>query len=281
MAEQDKPTPNGRKISDDERFHYIGFDVFPGKPRDLFSSDSEKAKLVELVVKKRSTGEILREQCSLLLARISGIEKTVLIVACMVALLSVFAPWYSAYNEIEVKPTVAATTAPAATAGQADQSGTASNVETLTGVRIQKKMRREYGTMLGIGAIASIGTVGGAMFSSGFALILTALVMLAYTLGCIGIPIYILMFLFKSKKLSDEFALEMKRLLRLCWLPVLLFVFAFILSFFGGDYASGVTTSFSSLGKSYGPGAFLGTLSWGIMASMGAFLVLAFKGIEI
>ena len=36
-----------RVISEDERFHYIGFEVFPGKPKDLFESEEEKKNIIE------------------------------------------------------------------------------------------------------------------------------------------------------------------------------------------------------------------------------------------
>jgi hypothetical protein len=275
MADQDKQASGGR-VKDDDRFNYIGFDVFPGKPRDLFKSESEKAQLVDVVVKKRSKGDVIREQCSLLLARVTGLERNVMIAACLAALLSLVLPWYSAYNEVEIKPTVTQQAAPAD-----DQTSSGSKVQTITGVQIQKKMERHTSSLMGIGGILSIGSAGGAMFSSGFALILTALLMLAYTLACIGLPVYLLMKLFKAGKLTDEFALELKKVLRLNWIPILVFVAAFLLSFLGADYGSGASGVFSSLGTSYGPGAFLGTLTWGIYVSLGAFAVLALKGIEI
>ncbi len=274
MADQDKQAPTRRQISDDERFHFIGFEVCPGKPKDLFTSEAEKAKLVDVVVKKRSTGQILREQCSLLFARVSKIEKTVLIVACLIALVSLVVPWYSAYNEVEEK--AAAPTA--SSVAPSTQTPSGGNVETITGYQVRAKIHRTPPeTLMGITSITAIGS----LFSSGFILMLTAVIMLAYTLATLGLPIYLLMQLFKAKTLSDEFALEMKRLLRFCWIPVILLVSAFVLSFFGADYGPGVASGFSSLGKSYGPGAFLGTLSWGVLMSLGAFMVLAFKGIEI
>lgn len=274
MADQDKQTPTRSQISADERFHFIGFEVCPGKPKDLFNSEAEKAKLVDEVVKKRSTGQILREQCSLLFARVSKLERSVLIAACILALVSLVLPWYSAYNEVEEK-VVPPTSASVAGSNQTPAGG---NVETITGYQARAKIHRTpTETMMGLTSITAIGS----LFSSGFILMLTAVVMLAYTLATLGLPIYLLMYLFKAKSLSDEFALEMKRMLRLCWIPVALIVFAFILSFFGADYGPGVASAFSSLGKSYGPGAFLGTLSWGVLTSLGAFMVLAFKGIEI
>jgi hypothetical protein len=275
MVEQNKQASSGGRISPDDRFHYIGFDVFPGKGGDIFKSDSEKANLVEAVLKKRSKGEMLREQCSLLLQRVSGIERTVLAVASAIILLSLFMPWYSAFNETVVQPTQTAAVA-------ADQGGVAGE-ELITGAQTGRRTRREPPVSLsGIGSLIAIGSVGGAMFSSGFALILTALVMLVYTLLAIALPVYVLMALFKkTKESADETALRLKKLLRLGWYPVILFAAALLLSFMGADYGSGVAAAFTSFGASYGPGVFLGSLSWGMFVALGGFLLLATKGIEI
>ena len=38
MAEEEKKAAsNKQKISEDERFRFIGFEVYPGKPKDLFN----------------------------------------------------------------------------------------------------------------------------------------------------------------------------------------------------------------------------------------------------
>lgn len=272
MGEQNKQATATGRIAPEERFHYIGFDVFPGKGGDIFKSDAEKASLVDSVVKKRSKGEILREQCSLLMQRVSNTERIVLAGASVIILLALFLPWYSVYNEVVVQPTQSTVST--------DQNA---GEELITAAQNTKRTRREPPvTLTGIGSLIGIGTVGGAMFSSGFALILIAVIMLAYTLATIAIPIYVLMALFKkTKENADEAALRLKKLLRLAWYPVLLFVAAFILSFVGADYSSGVAASFSSLGTSFGPGAFLGSMSWGLLLTLGGFLILAFKGIEI
>ena len=274
MGEQNKQVTAAGRIPPEERFHYIGFDVFPGKGGDIFKSDAEKASLVDAVVKKRSKGEMLREQCSLLLQRVTSIERSVLIIASALILLSLFLPWYSTYNEVVEQPAQTAQVSP-------DQGGTAGE-EVITGAQFRKKVRRESASLSGIGSLISIGSVGGAMFSSGFGLILTALVMLAITLMAIAIPVYVLMALFKkTKESADEAALRLKKLLRLGWYPVILFFVALLFSFMGADYGSGVAAKFSSLGSTYGPGVFLGSLSYGIFVALGGFLLLATKGVEI
>ena len=39
-------SPAGR-VSDAQRFRYIGFEVFPGKPKDLFKSDAERQQYID------------------------------------------------------------------------------------------------------------------------------------------------------------------------------------------------------------------------------------------
>jgi hypothetical protein len=283
MADQDKQTgERNRNISPDDRFHYIGFDVFPGKPEDLFRSEAEKAQYVDTVVKRRSQGERLREQCSLVIARVSSLERLVLAAACVIILLMMVpgVPWYSGYDEITIQP--AQTSAGSSVTASAKG---AQGEEVITSMQVQKKTRKEPFSMSALGSLFSIGSVGGKMFSSGFVLILTAIIALAFTLLSIGLPIYVLMTLFKPKGTGDEAALHLKKLLRLNWLPIILFASALVLSFFGADYASGIVPTAagvtSSFGTSYGPGAFLGTLSWGMILTLGGFLILAAKGIEI
>ncbi|UCE23856.1 MAG: hypothetical protein JSU74_11235, partial [Candidatus Zixiibacteriota bacterium] len=110
-AEEGKDKKNTTKpISEQQRFKYIGFEVFPGKPKDLFKSDAEKKKYVGDVMAKREKGETLRDQCTLLEERVSFIDRMVLTIASVVIIITLFIPWYAAYNEI-----VEETTEPVAT----------------------------------------------------------------------------------------------------------------------------------------------------------------------
>ena len=84
----------------DERFKYIGFEVFPGKAGNIFKSDAEKKSLVEKVMKKfnRSEGEV-RDRCTLLDERISKLEQGFLTLAAVLMIVSLFLPWFSGYFE--------------------------------------------------------------------------------------------------------------------------------------------------------------------------------------
>ncbi len=97
--DKQKDSPE-KRVTVDQRMHYIGFDVFPGKPKDLFKTPDEQKKYVKDVLKKRESGEKLREDCTLLEERVNWRDRLVMTVASVVVILTLFLPWYTAYNEI-------------------------------------------------------------------------------------------------------------------------------------------------------------------------------------
>ncbi len=278
-ADTNKEARTGR-ISEDDRLHYIGFEVFPGKPKDLFRSDAEKEQLVQQVKAKRSKGEILREQCTLLEERLSKTEKYVLSVACVVAFLALFLPWYSAYRE-----TVTAAAPTSTSQSSSPQAGTTTNDdegELITAGVARTKVTRVYETLTGVGSLVAIGSVGGYLFSSGFGLMLTAILMLVYTLTCVALPAYTLYCLWTIKGTSaDDVAVKLKNVLKYSWAPVGLLGLVIVLSFLGASYGFDASKSFTSIGTSYGIGALVSTLSYGLPVSLAGFLLLALKGVEI
>ncbi len=324
MADEEKVGGSDKRISDAQRMRYIGFDVFPGKPKDLFKSKGEKDKLVESMLAKRSKGEVIREQCTLMESRISFLDRLVLTVACLVIIGSLFIPWYAVYNERvdeEVVPTteaevtaedamlvdsamfamaegdtsaalaalaeeqVAATSEPEANPAEAGsaQSFTdeVTGEEVIHGYVAKKKIIKDYKRLSGLGLFLALGSVGGAVFSSGGVLVISAIVMLLYTLLCIALPAYTLYGLYGAKGKADEQALQLKKILRYNWMPLILFFVVLFLSFFGAEYGFDAAAAFTSIGSSYGPGTFLGLLSWGIIISLSAFILVAAKGSEI
>ncbi|HWR82126.1 MAG TPA: hypothetical protein VN285_02365 [Candidatus Deferrimicrobium sp.] len=289
MAEQERQKSAAQKVSDAERFRYIGFDVFPGQPKDLFSSSAEKTKLVEAVVAKRSKGEITREQCTLLEERLSARDRIVLAAACVLILLSLFTPWYSAYNEVVQETPASLSGESPAVAGISDTSGLATagqaaggtGEEMIHGMKSRKKVIREYSRLSGIGSLVSIGSVGSRVFTSGFILMLTGLILLFYTLACIIMPIYTLRGIFGAKGDPDQVALKLKKMLRRCWIPVVLFAAVTFFSFLGADYGFDAASLYDSLGNGYSVAIFLNALSWGMLVSLGGFILLAVKGVEI
>lgn len=327
-AEEGKDKKHSNKpITDAQRFKYIGFEVFPGKPKDLFKTDAEKKKYVGNVLSKRESGEVIRDECTLLEERVSFFDRLILTLASVIVLAALFIPWYSVYNEVveetqaapaEQVATVAdsgmvaegdslmAATATDSTTGEvaatvaANVTGTQTTneaagevapqpgvikegaaEEVIHGYVAKKKIHKEYARLTGLGSIIGLGSVGSYVFSSGGALILTAIIFLIYALVCIGAPIYTLYGLYGIKGDADARALKLKKMLRVNWLPLILFVVALVFSFFGGEYGFDAASLFTSLGNSYGPGVFLGTLSWGIILSLSASILVAVKGVEI
>ncbi len=319
MAEEDKKKTSEKRITESQRFKFIGFEVFPGKVKDLFKSESEKSKWVESVVERRAKGDILREQCTLLEDRVTVGDRVVMVLACAVILVALFMPWYSAYNVIEesvpivMEDTAAdnlvADSAALAEAGDslmvdsavagalamvadssADTAAIAGGIlpsegsqseEIIHGMKARKRVHKEYSRLSGLGSFIALGSVGSMVFSSGFVLVITALVLLVYTILCILLPLYTLYGMFGLKGNVDQKALQLKRIVRFNWIPVILFVFIFALSFFGGQYGFEPSAYFTSIGTSYGLGVFLDSLSWGIFVTMSAFILIAVKGIEI
>jgi hypothetical protein len=324
MPDEENKKSTAKRISDSQRFKYIGFEVFPGKPKDLFKSDAEKAKLVDAVVAKRAKGEVIREECTLFEERVSASDRLILTVACLVILATLFIPWYSAYNEIVEEITVPAATemqydstvtaaaegdsvlaaagenldttalavtdepaeTPVATEEQTETDSalaevSSSSEEVIHGMKARKKIYREYSRLSGIGAILALGSIGSYVFSSGFILVLIAIILMLYTILCVALPIYTLYGIYGTKGDADERALKLKKIARYNWVPILLFVVAIMISFVGADYGFDPTAFYSSLSASYGISVLVNSLSWGVLVSLCAFVLVAVKGIEI
>ena len=291
-----------KRISETQRMKYIGFDVFPGKPKDLFKSEAEKAKYVEGVQARREKGDVLRDDCKLFEDRVTFKERLVLAVASVVVLAALFLPWYSAYTEVieEVEPTESemmaefaltadsamlemATALSETPAGDVPVTGAidAGGDEIITGHVARQQRHREYAGLTGIGSLLALGSVGSHVFSSGGILVITGILFLIYTLLCLGLPALTLYAIFGLKGTNDECALKLKSYLRYDWLPLVLFFVALLLSFLGSGYGADTVGTFTSIGDSYNVAVFLGTLSWGVYVSMAALTLLAVKGIEI
>jgi hypothetical protein len=333
MADTDKKKAASDQIAENQRFRYIGFEVYPGKPKDLFKSEAERDKLVETVRRKRESGDVIREECTLLEKRVTMSDRIVMTLAALAMLAALFMPWFAVYNEIEEEvvakaPTEEAVTTPseAETVPEEDlieggtgetEAGTwaegseqteeepaiaeamepdvpAEDLEARGGVQetdegeevihgyvAKKKVHKEYDRVSGIGAIASIGSVGGKVFGSGFVLVVTGILMLLAIISAAAAPLYSLYGIFGLKGDEDTKAVRLKKMLRLNWLPLILFSAALVLSFIGAEYGFDAASLYGSLGDSYGVGVFLGTLSWGPIILIGASLLLAGKGIEI
>ncbi len=316
MAAEGKKSEPNKQITDKQRFTYIGFDVYPGTPKDLFKSDAEKSKHVEAVKSKREKGDVVRDECKLLEERVSTVDRYVLTFACIVILGTLFLPWFSAYNEFVEETNSEPISAVADSAQVTDSTLMAmsdsvngipqtmdssalaaatndstpleeniqkesSGEEIIHGYVAKKKIRRESESLDGYNILFSIGSVGKYVFGSGIVLVVTGAVFLLLLLVCLVLPFYTLYGLYGLKGDVDQRALALKKILKFNWIPVMLFGAVFILSFFGAEYGFDSQAVFTSLGDSYGPGVFLGSISYGVNVALGAFILTALKGVEI
>jgi len=342
MTEEKKNLDTRKRITEKERFSFIGFDVFPNDPKELFESDAEKEKLVDQVRAKHDKHDHLRESCTLLEERVSFTDRIAVTAGAVLVFAALFLPWYSVYNEIVEDTPVAQVVeepvvisdspeealfedgaADAAAEDAADDASAAAvseevssateetqavedpeageavadegepvysplttiseelDGELITSLVAKKSIHREYARLSGIGGIISFGSTGSYLFSSGISLILTVILFIVYTLLCVGLPAYTLYGLYGIKGSPDEQALVLKKLLRYNWLPLILFVTGFMFAFFGGEYGFDAAGAFTSLGDSYGIGAYLSVISPGVYVALAGSIICAAKGAEI
>ena len=333
MTEEKKNLAARKRITEKERFSFIGFDVFPKDPKELFDSDAEKEKLLANVRARHDKHDHLRESCTLLEERVSRADRIAVTAGAVLVFLALFLPWYSVYNEIVEdtpvaqvveKPvvtsdnpeetTIADGTADPAAADVSEEVSSATEEtqgadaaeggeaaaddgepvysplttiseeldgELITALVAKKSIRREYSSLSGIGGIISFGSTGTYLFSSGISLILTVILFIVYTLLCLGLPAYTLYGLYGIKGSPDEQALVLKKLLRYNWLLLVLFLTGFMFAFFGSEYGFDAAGAYTSLGNSYGIGAYLSVISPGVYVALAGSIICAAKGAEI
>lgn len=337
MAAEGKKSPPDKPISDSQRFRYIGFEVYPGKPKDLFKGEAERNKFVDAIRARREKGDVIRDDCKLYEKRVSGLDRIVLTIASLVILGSLFIPWFTAYNEtVEETEAAAQTSEQQAPSGEAavtdsvpvagdtlaavapsqmdlDPGDTVTPVtsveardadpdvetgeaegrevvskepksdaeEVIVGMKARKKIHRDYDRTSAVGVFAGMGTIGSLVFSSGFVLILSGVLVLLYILSCIGLPIYTLYGLYGLKGDEDTKALKVKKTLKFNWIPVILFVILMVISSFGAEYGFDPMSYYTSLGDSYSIGTLFSVMSWGMVLTLCGFILKAVKGIEI
>ena len=151
----------------------------------------------------------------------------------------------------------------------------------ITSHRKRKEVVRERMSLSAIGAIGALGSIGGMVFSSGIALMLTGILMIVYMLICIGLAAYTLYSLYGVKGDEDTKAIKLKSVLRLGWIPVIIYVVGIFLSLFGGTYSFETVDMIAQIGSSYGTSTYLGLLSAGFYISLACFVISGAKSIEI
>jgi len=134
----------------------------------------------------------------------------------------------------------------------------------------------------GLGALASIGTYGSMIFSSGFALMLTGILLIVYLISCLAMAAMNLYVLYGVKMANqNEYVLYLKKKLRLNWIPVLIWLAMLFFSLVGASYGFDTKGTLKQVGDSYSFVTFLGLSSFGFYLTLAAFLITALKGKEI
>lgn len=147
--------------------------------------------------------------------------------------------------------------------------------------RKKTKIVRTPYSWSGVQILASLGSTGSKIFSSGVILIVSGILFLVYMLLSLAIPGYIGYCVMTIKGHPDEVALKLKSILKLAWIPVLVWVAILVLSVIGADYGFDTTGALVQVGESYGIGAFLGLLGAGFYLSLAGFVLAGSKSVEI
>jgi hypothetical protein len=137
-------------------------------------------------------------------------------------------------------------------------------------------------SMTGIGAILKLGRYLPMVFSSGLVLVITGILLLIFYISAPILAVVNLYALYGLRR-NDEnrYVLELKKWLRYNWIPVLIWLAMFLLSFFGAVYGFDSAGMLKQVGSSYGIATFIGLSSVGIYLVLISFLISALKGKEI
>jgi hypothetical protein len=100
MAEENKKNEKEDEISEDLRYKYIGFDIFPKKATDFWKDEEEKRSHIERIKKEKSEGALSEREHSLMQVSVfSRTERIVLSIASFLLVISLFIPWFSLRGE--------------------------------------------------------------------------------------------------------------------------------------------------------------------------------------
>lgn len=96
MEDQNQKNSSAEKVPEEDRFKYIGFEIYPGKPRQFWENEEEKKNYLEDIRRKKSSSSLLEREHSLIkMVLFSKTDKVVLTIASIFMVLGVFLPWFS------------------------------------------------------------------------------------------------------------------------------------------------------------------------------------------
>jgi len=92
MVEEKK----GEKREDDQRYRYIGFDVYSSRAKKFWRDPEEEKRYLEEVKKRKEKGEREERDHSLIAVPVfSPVEKWILTVTSVLMILCLFLPWFT------------------------------------------------------------------------------------------------------------------------------------------------------------------------------------------
>jgi hypothetical protein len=100
MEDKNKSQKNEERVPEEIRFKYIGFDVYPKKPKRFWRSDEEKRKQLEEIKKKGSRSALEDKDYSLVRAAVfSKVDRLILTITSLILTVSIVLPWFSLRGE--------------------------------------------------------------------------------------------------------------------------------------------------------------------------------------
>ncbi len=100
MADQGQNQKDAGDVADETRYKYIGFDVYPSRPRQFWKSDEERKVYLDEVKERGSRSALEASGHSLVRAAVfSKVDRLILTVTSILLAVSLFLPWFSLRGE--------------------------------------------------------------------------------------------------------------------------------------------------------------------------------------
>jgi len=100
MADKNQNNKTEGRISEEMRFKYIGFDIYPKKAKKFWKSEEEKRRYLEEIRQKSSRAVLVEREHSLVrVAVFSKVDRMVLTITSFLLTVSLVLPWFSLRGE--------------------------------------------------------------------------------------------------------------------------------------------------------------------------------------
>jgi hypothetical protein len=100
MEDKSKSQKNEERVPEEIRFKYIGFEVYPKKPKRFWKTEEEKRGQLEEIKKKGSRSALEDRDYSLVRAAVfSKVDRLILTITSLILTVSIVLPWFSLRGE--------------------------------------------------------------------------------------------------------------------------------------------------------------------------------------